>query len=394
VRFPESLTVRDFLGGYWQKRPLNMPAALTSRYPSLTADEMAWLATLPDVESRLVFTDREGDKFAYRVEYGPFTESRLSSLPARDWSLLVQDVEKHLPDFRQYLDAVNFIPDWRVDDLMISVAAPGGSVGPHRDNYDVFLCQGHGVRNWRLANMETVEIDTESHELSLLKPFRGDQILTAAEGDVLYLPPGLPHWGVAETQCSTYSIGMRAPNMAELRAGCDRLFPEFEDADASIAEAETLRFYCDPDFHDEEAVRGKISTTAIDAVRKQELLPGYLTNEQIAVVLGSVVTDPKAWLAPDGMEKAAAKRYLDNPALDQDLAVHGMARLAFFETDNAAFVFVNGYEREVSATQCTWFRQVCAWRNVDSDDVNAARSDPELGSLLEWMLTNGGLDSV
>ena len=119
--------------------------------PVLEPDELAWLATLPDVESRLVFTEGTRANARYRVEHGPFEEQRLSELPQSNWTLLVQDVEKHLPDFRQWFECVTFVPDWRIDDLMISFAAPGGSVGPHQDNYDVFLCQGMGRREWRLA---------------------------------------------------------------------------------------------------------------------------------------------------------------------------------------------------------------------------------------------------
>ena len=113
-----------------------MPGALDGIRPTLTSGELAWLATQDDVESRLVFTHRDGDSTHYRVQNGPFENDVLSSLPRQNWTLLVQDVDKHLPDFRALFSAVDFIPDWRIDDLMVSFAAPGGSVGPHKDNYD------------------------------------------------------------------------------------------------------------------------------------------------------------------------------------------------------------------------------------------------------------------
>ena len=152
VKFPIDMSAERFLATCWQKTPLHLPGALDSESPALSGEELAWLATLDDVESRLVFTERHDGGTRYRVESGPFDEELLSSLPDSDWTLLVQDVEKHLPDFRQLLSLVPFIPDWRIDDLMISFAAPGGSVGPHKDNYDVFLCQGSGHREWRIDN--------------------------------------------------------------------------------------------------------------------------------------------------------------------------------------------------------------------------------------------------
>jgi len=148
-----------------------MQGAIEVLEPSLSADELGWLATLPDVESRLIFTETAADRTTYRVQDGPFTEEELASLPARNWTLIVQDVEKHLPDFRQFFAAVSFIPDWRIDDLMVSCAAPGGSVGPHLDNYDVFLCQGMGSRKWTLTDPAAAIVDTSAQQLSLLQPF-------------------------------------------------------------------------------------------------------------------------------------------------------------------------------------------------------------------------------
>ena len=149
-----------------------MPGAMRSEsiapLPSLAPEELAWLATLDDVESRLVFTEQREGSTCYRVEHGPFEESMLSNLPQKDWTLLVQDVEKHLPDFRQWLTLVQFVPEWRIDDLMISFAAPGGSVGPHKDNYDVFLCQASGQREWRLASSGDTVPPANSEHLALL----------------------------------------------------------------------------------------------------------------------------------------------------------------------------------------------------------------------------------
>ena len=152
LKLPGTLTAESFLDRHWQKKHLFVPGALPRVRPSVSRNELGWLATLEDVESRLVFTERSGDQVRYVAETGPFDADYLAALPRRDWTLLVHDVEKHLPAMRRLFAHVSFIPDWRIDDLMVSFAAPGGGVGPHTDNYDVFLCQGIGVREWNVSS--------------------------------------------------------------------------------------------------------------------------------------------------------------------------------------------------------------------------------------------------
>jgi 50S ribosomal protein L16 3-hydroxylase len=369
-----------------------MPAALPEVRPSINSGELAWLATQEDVESRLVFTHGHGDNTHYEVRHGPFQHDVLSSLPRQNWTLLVQDVEKHLPDFRALFAAVDFIPDWRIDDLMVSFAAPGGSVGPHKDNYDVFLCQGEGVREWHLGDKDKVTEDTSSSDLSLLKPFVDIEAQTAAGGDVLYLPPGVPHWGIARDFCMTYSIGMRAPNLAELNAGAARLF----DATDSVTDSVTAKssasgadiFYEDPDLLINEAIPGFISDAAI--LRAKNLLhkDASLDEQQVAMILGSVTTDPKAWLAPECASDDEARNMISELDRDSTLTVHGMARIAFCETAAAGLIFANGFAREVSPTGLGIFRNLCRFRTT----TPAALCADEGAGLLYWLLTSGVFD--
>ena len=217
LKLPGQLTAESFLARHWQKTYLFMPQALDRLRPAISRNELGWLATLDDVESRLVFTRRGGSGVRYDAETGPVDPEYLAGLPGKDWTLLVHDVEKHLPVMRKLCAHVPFIPDWRIDDLMVSFAAPGGGVGPHRDYYDVFLCQGIGIREWHVAT-ESVDANPDaSDDLALTAEFQGEQH-TAREGDVLYLPPGVPHWGTATRACITYSIGMRAPQLSDLSA--------------------------------------------------------------------------------------------------------------------------------------------------------------------------------
>jgi len=365
-----------------------MPRALDGIHPSINSGELAWLATQEDVESRLVFTQGQGKDTHYQVKHGPFQNDVLSSLPRQNWTLLVQDVEKHLPDFRALFAAVDFIPDWRIDDLMVSFAAPGGSVGPHRDNYDVFLCQGEGIREWHLGDKEKVLEDESSKELSLLMPFVDQEPQTVADGDVLYIPPGVPHWGIARDFCMTYSIGMRAPSLAELQAGAARLFDELDDVTAKSSATGTDVFYEDPDLMTNEAIPGYISGAAIRRAGETLRKNVSLDEQQVAKVLGSVVTDPKAWLAPECVSDDEAKKLIKELDEKSKLSVHGMARIAYCETGAGGLVFANGFARQVSPVQLESFRKLCKFRTATSDPLCA---DGDAG-LLYWLLASGVFD--
>lgn len=226
-----------FLRDYWQKRPLLVRGAFPGFVSPLSPEDLAGLACEDGVLARIVDHDRARDAWTLRT--GPFPEELFPALPTRDWTLLVQDVDKWDADVRALLDAFAFLPRWRIDDVMISFAAPGGSVGAHVDQYDVFLLQGLGHRRWQVdARPGAPTGFRDDVELRLLRTFAPDHDWVLAPGDMLYLPPGVPHHGVAEDACLTYSIGMRAPSAAELLG-------DFVDTLASEAD-ESLR-YRDPD---------------------------------------------------------------------------------------------------------------------------------------------------
>jgi len=381
------LSEQQFLSEHWQKQPLFMQGAIEVFEPSLSADELGWLATLPDVESRLIFTETAADRTTYRVQDGPFTEEELASLPARNWALMVQDVEKHLPDFRQFFAAVSFIPDWRIDDLMVSCAAPGGSVGPHRDNYDVFLCQGTGNRKWTLADPAAVTVDTSAQQLSLLQPFTPTATFLAEPGDILYLPPGIPHWGIAGELCVTYSIGMRAPSKAELESGADRLYGD--GTGKPVPESSESIFYADADLQLAEAQPGRISASAIQRLRSQELLDRGFSDEQLVTVLGSVVTDTKAWLTPDTPTEKEVAGIVSRFAGKSNLTVHGMARIAYCELAGIRLLFANGFVKELGQQDLDLVRELCSTRKVCM--LTSGQHNDSTG-LIEWLATKGVFD--
>lgn len=369
LKLPGKLHAAAFLERHWQQEPLFMPAALPRVRPAISRNELGWMATLDDVESRLVFTERNEDKLRYRAETGPFDADYLAALPARDWTLLVHDVEKHVPTMRKLFAHVPFIPDWRIDDLMVSFAAPGGGVGPHKDNYDVFLCQGIGRREWHVTTDTIAEDPSASDELALTEDFVGD-LHAVREGDVLYLPPGVAHWGTATRACMTYSIGMRAPQLSDLLTG----LPDAEQVNP---------FYRDPDLRIEEAVPGYISTRSRE--RASHLVHGkHLDAEQTAEALGRYVTQTKDWITPDGATADEARKLVDRLVTGGKLNVHGMARIAWDDLN----VYANGGCRPRPAGDPDWLRSMCALRELNGTQVASA----EARQCALWMLQLGTFD--
>ena len=214
ISLPTHIDRGIFLRKYWQRRPLLMRAALPTDCFSLSAEELAGLACEEEFESRLITERKDG---SWTIAQGPFVEEDFTSLPNDHWTLLVQDVDKFVPEVTRLMDAFDFVPGWRMDDIMISFATDQGGVGPHSDAYDVFLMQAQGRRRWRISEKPYADSDLlPGHELRILSHFEAHHDWILEPGDVLYLPPGVAHWGTAEGDCMTYSLGFRAPSQLEL----------------------------------------------------------------------------------------------------------------------------------------------------------------------------------
>jgi 50S ribosomal protein L16 3-hydroxylase len=207
------LSPRAFLRRHWQKRPLLVRRALPVTRDLVSLGALLALAARHDVESRLV----ERRRGRWRVSEGPLARERVARAGRRDWTVLVNGVNLHCPAAESLLRRFAFVPQARLDDLMVSYAAPGGGVGPHFDSYDVFLVQGPGRRVWRLARARDFETLADA-PLRLIADFRAEEEFLLEPGDLLYLPPGWGHDGIALEPCFTYSVGFRAPRGAELGA--------------------------------------------------------------------------------------------------------------------------------------------------------------------------------
>jgi 50S ribosomal protein L16 3-hydroxylase len=274
---PQGLTAATFVARYWHKRALLMRGAVPGFDAFFTLPELRTLAERDDVESRLVV--REGTR--YELARGPFRRATWRSLPAKRWTLLVQGTNLHDRRADRLLRRFAFLPFARVDDLMVSYAAPGGGVGPHVDSYDVFLLQGMGRRRWRYGRQK----DTTPRPglpLAVLGRFTPRHAEVLARGDMLYLPPHVAHDGVALDACTTYSIGFRAAGATEL---AQAFFDFLRDRVALPGR------YADPDL---EATRTPARIDAGLQRRIAKMLAAIRVDRAtLEAFVGSYLTEPK-----------------------------------------------------------------------------------------------------
>ncbi|CAN5381901.1 cupin domain-containing protein [soil metagenome] len=223
-----------FLRDYWQKKPLLIRNPWTSWSNPLDPDELAGLACEDDVEARMVMQTGGKARPTWKVEHGPFEETRFDTLGKKPWTLLVQAVDIQVPDVAALIDPFRFVPNWRIDDVMVSYATDGGGVGPHFDQYDVFLIQGLGQRRWQVgASCDGASALLPHDDLRLLAHFEATDEWILEPGDILYVPPRVAHNGIAVGgDCMTYSVGFRAPSRSELIAHyCDEVLDRLQDDD-------------------------------------------------------------------------------------------------------------------------------------------------------------------
>lgn len=312
-----------FLDRHWQRQPKLIRGAWPNLVCPLDPDDLAGLACEPAAEARLVV--RRGKR--WQVRHGPFTAEDFAALPARNWTLLVQAVDAWVDAVAAIGDGFDFLPAWRRDDVMMSYAAPGGGVGPHVDQYDVFLLQGLGRRHWRWGGPVGPLID--GAPLRLMNEFRPTDEAVLAAGDMLYLPPGTPHDGVGlDRDCLTLSIGFRAPAAGDL-------FGLLADA---------LAGGDDPPLPDvgRAAAVDAASVDAQDVARTRRALGEMLADDAaLTRALGQAVTEPRRH--PDPPQRVARPQTLHRRLAEGwELVRDGHARLAHAEAGGRHWLFVNG----------------------------------------------------
>ena len=326
----EDARLAHFLEHYWRQRALYLPDALEDFEIPFDADELAGLACETDVDARIVRRTADG----FVQEQGPFDAARFDALGDRDWTLLVNGVDLDLPGFEPLLEQVRFLPDWRLDDVMVSFAAPGGSVGPHYDRYDVFLLQATGVRRWDLGDDGAFENSPlqDFGGLSLLPDFTAARSITCEVGDGLYVPSHCVHHGIALTPCLTLSIGFRAPSLVQLAD--DWIQRVLEGADEAPLDL-------DPSL---PVMRGHLDERTIEMAREvlRTRILSALDDDGFAEHLGGFLTLPPRGLAVDAPEPLGEHALVDQLERGALLERAPGLRLVLRPVDNGTQVFAAG----------------------------------------------------
>ncbi|WP_150293861.1 cupin domain-containing protein [Sphingobium estronivorans] len=342
-----------FLRNHWQKRPALIRNPWNAWVNPLAPEELAGLACEDDAESRLI--EQAGD--SWTLAHGPFAASRFAKLGRQPWTLLVQAVDHHVPDVAALIDPFRFIPNWRIDDVMVSYATDGGGVGPHFDQYDVFLLQGLGRRRWRVGPRCDESTPLRPHDdLRLLAEFDATDEWVLEPGDILYVPPGFAHDGVAVgDDCMTYSIGFRAPSRSELIADwCDHVVERMQEDDR----------YADPDLQAQDNP-GEISSSALDRLHGM-IAERMLDRDAFARWFGEYNSIRKYpdidWQPDEAIDRTDLRDLL---TAQTPLCRNPASRFSFIrQGGQAVLLFVDGQSFECAGETALLAEALCAGERV------------------------------
>lgn len=369
-----AISVEEFLRDYWQKKPLLIRNALPGFICPLEGDDLAGMSLESDVESRLILEN--GRRGPWELTCGPLTEKHFEKLPKSHWTLLVQAVDQWVPEVADLRKHFQFLPSWRFDDIMFSYAPDGGSVGPHFDQYDVFLLQASGQRHWRLGQQCDADSPRlEGTDLDILQEFECSDEFVLTTGDMLYIPPQLAHWGVAQgNDCITISIGFRAPSEAEVIA-------DFAQ-EVAIELGEEQRFtdpQLSPDLH-----HGEIPAAAI--AQLQDIIRRNMDNpELLARWFGGLMTKPKyPELQPDA--EVLPLDWLESGEYPAVLILQLDARLAFFRDEAGTTLFANG---EAYPCEEDFARFLCDAEVIELDTIGTALANTQNLDTLTQLIERG-----
>lgn len=374
-----------FLADYWQKKPLVIRGALPGFTSPLAPGELAGLALEEHVESRLIL--KEGGAYPWELRHGPFSEEEFRSLPEESWTLLVQAVDQLVPSVGRLLEHFRFLPRWRLDDVMVSYAPPGGGVGAHLDHYDVFLVQGKGRRRWRFSHA-SVEDETIVPDLDvrILQDFEPDEEVVLEAGDLLYLPPRVAHHGISESDdCMTYSVGLRAPSHAEILQGYARACAE------GLSEKDR---FADPHRTAPPEHVGEISAEAREQVRRV-VREAAADDATIDRWLGRHVTRPPAGepLVPPPGGALAADALVEAIRSGQGLRPAPGARLAFFEhEDGGTTLFAGGEAYDLPPERAFAAPLLADRRRLPAEVLRTHLNTDGIPALLARLVADGALE--
>jgi 50S ribosomal protein L16 3-hydroxylase len=371
------LSLDVFLREYWQKKPLLIRNALPDCQSPVTGDELAGLACEEGVESRLIIRDTVGER--WELQHGPFSEETFHALPDTHWTLLVQAVDHWVPDAATFLQQFNFIPSWRMDDLMISYASDKGGVGPHYDNYDVFLVQVGGRRQWEIGGLyDECSPRRSDTPVTILSDWEPEQRWILDPGDMLYVPPRVGHSGMAVGDgCMTCSVGFRAPSHREI-------LQEFSDY-VSRQISEEVRF-ADPDLVP-QTNPGQMTAEALQAVHR--ILCRYLDDrDMLAEWFGRFMTVPKYQEEETDVDTERLEDVRAYASAGRLLTRNEGSRFAFQEHGREIWLFVDGRRYICQKAQADLVKKLCAELTID---LGATPQTEDTLHLLVDLLNHGSL---
>ncbi|MBA2648397.1 MAG: cupin domain-containing protein [Legionella sp.] len=362
-------SLETFLNHYWQKKPLFMPQALSNFKNPISADELAGLALEEELESRLVI-QRPGQQPQWTLQRGPFVEGDFATLPTTHWTLLVQGVDRFVPEVARLFDNFDFIPQWRVDDVMISYAVEQGSVGPHYDNYDVFLYQAQGRRQWTLTTKDCVENNyITGLDLRIMKDFKTEMTFVLEEGDMLYLPPQVGHHGISlSKECMTYSFGYRSYQGQEL-------WDSF--GEHLSTKKTTAFFYQDPPW---AGLEKNAHLPKQSWVQARKVLQAIINDDNLMQDwFGGFATqlDQQAEnLLPPEDTQAEFSEFIQSLLDSKGLVRNTLCRFAYFKTDDDFTLYINGCSWDIEAVDVELVEIIANYREILLKDIK-----PFIGNL-------------
>ncbi|MFU2508724.1 JmjC domain-containing protein [Pseudoalteromonas sp. ASV78] len=369
------LTEQQFLTQYWQKKPLLIKQGFADFIDPLDANELAGLAMEESIESRII-TNQDND---WQAHHGPFEDFEL--LKEQHSTLLVQAVDHWHPAAAQLLEPFRFIPNWRIDDLMISFSTPGGGVGPHLDQYDVFIIQGEGKRHWRVG-MPDSNLKQFAQNKSLLQveqfPAVIDCILEA--GDILYIPPGCPHEGYAVENALNYSIGFRAPNQRDLLSNF---------ADHIIDKEAGNSRYQDPDIMLRDS-KGEIQTAEAETIK---LLMQAMLNDDVLFKawLGTTLSQPKHEMDLMPPEDLFDSEQITDLLADDDVVFErlGGTRALYQVFENEILLSVNGENYSLPVSDLAAVKLLTDHTMVTAEQLNSSKNSLVFAQTFTTLLNEG-----
>ena len=378
---PGGMSAQTFLRDYWQKRPLLIRNAFPDLESPVEPDELAGLACEAEVESRIIIEDDNGAP--WQLYNGPFPEERFGEMPPTHWTLLIQGLDHWSADTADLLESFRFIPNWRLDDVMASYAPEGGSVGPHYDQYDVFLVQASGQRHWHWGgHCDEASPRLAGTPLRILKGWLPEEEAVLNPGDMLYLPPGIGHHGIALNDCITLSVGFRAATMDDLITG-------FSDFICS----RNPQLICplpDPRSTPPENP-GLLDKTQLNQFH-QRIQETLNDPEAFALWFGQYSTAPKSEQIVLPAEEPVDAEILAARLQDgEQLIWNEGSRFAYHETDNQTALFVDGEQYLLRGDACWLAPALCLGRTPEPDAMHRALEEPALSELLVHLVNTGSL---